>query len=146
MARFTNTAIVLILLAAPLFILHTPSKGWAQTPLTMVEFDSFHFKKLRIEDPGASFEARFLTQLIRNKDAVKGGRFYASKGFTDVWWVDLKGIHNEAQLKFSSKKNPYISPHELEDLKLFARKMKGYMKIWLVKKQTRKPIDMELLN
>ncbi len=95
---------------------------------------------------GASFEGRFIANLIKNKDAVKAGRFFASKGITDVWWVDIKGVHNEAQLKFSSIKNPYISPHELEDLKRFARRMKGYMKIWLVKKQSRKPIVMELLT
>ncbi len=95
---------------------------------------------------GTSFEARFLAQLLRNGDAVKGGRFYASKGITDLWWVDLKGVHNEAQLKFSSKTKPYISPRELEDLQRFARKMKKYMKIWLVKKQSRKPIVMELLS
>jgi len=95
---------------------------------------------------GTSFEARFLANLIKNKDAVKAGRFYASKGITDVWWVDTKGVHNEAQLKFSSKTKPYISPHELEDLKRFARRMKSYMKIWLVKKQSRKPLVMELLN
>ena len=95
---------------------------------------------------GSSFESRFLAQLIRNDDAVKGGRFYASKGITDVWWVDVKGVHNEAQLKFSSIKEPYISPHELEDLKHFSRRMKGLMKIWLIKKQSRKPIVMELLS
>ncbi len=95
---------------------------------------------------GASFEGRFIANLIKNEDAVKAGRFFASKGITDVWWVDIKGVHNEAQLKFSSIKNPYISPHELEDLKRFARRMKGYMKIWLVKKQSRKPIVMELLT
>ncbi len=94
---------------------------------------------------GASFEARFLAQLLRNKDAVKGGRFYASKGICDVWWVDIKGVHNEAQLKFSSIKKPYISPYELEDLKRFARRMKGLMKIWLVKKQSRKKLEMELM-
>ena len=95
---------------------------------------------------GASFESRFIKNLLKNGDSVKGGRFYASKGICDVWWVDINGVHNEAQLKFSSKKKPYISPHELDDLKRFARSMKPYMKIWLVKKQTRKPIDMELLN
>ena len=93
---------------------------------------------------GTAFEARFLANLLQNKDAVKGGRFYASKGITDVWWVDIKGIHNEAQLKFSKHK-PYITPHELEDLNRFARRMKGFMKIWLVKKQSRKPVVMELL-
>ena len=95
---------------------------------------------------GASFEARFIANLIKNEDAVKAGRFFASKGITDVWWVDIKGVHNEAQLKFSSKKKPYISPHELEDLKRFARRMKKYMKIWLVKKQSLKKLEMELLN
>jgi Holliday junction resolvase len=95
---------------------------------------------------GTAYEARFLAGLLRNEDAVKGGRFYASKGITDVWWVDIKGVHNEAQLKFSSKKKPYISPHELEDLKRFARKMKGFMKVWLVKKQSRQKQEMELLS
>jgi len=95
---------------------------------------------------GSSFESRFIANLLRNKDAVKGGRFYASKGITDVWWVDIEGVHNEAQLKFSSIKKPYISPHEMEDLKRFARRMKGYMKIWLVKKQSRKKLEMELVT
>lgn len=95
---------------------------------------------------GASFESRFIANLIKNGDAVKAGRFFASKGITDCWWVDIKGVHNEAQLKFSSINNPYITPHELEDLQRFARRMKKYMKIWLVKKQSRKPIVMELLS
>lgn len=95
---------------------------------------------------GTAYEARFLANLLRNEDAVKGGRFYASKGITDVWWVDVKGVHNEAQLKFSSKKKPYISPHELEDLKRFARRMKSYMKVWLVTKQSRRKQVMELLT
>lgn len=94
---------------------------------------------------GTAYEARFLAGLLRNEDAVKGGRFYASKGITDVWWVDVEGVHNEAQLKFSKKK-PYISPNELEDLKRFARRMKGYMKVWLVTKQSRKKQVMELLS
>ena len=62
---------------------------------------------------GTSFEARFIKNLIKNNDAVKGGRFFASKGITDVWWVDVKGVHNEAQLKFSSIATPRITPHEL---------------------------------
>lgn len=93
---------------------------------------------------GTAFEARFINNLLKNGDAVKAGRFYASKGITDVWWVDIKGVHNEAQLKFS-KKNPYIGPVELESLNHFARKMRGYMKVWLIKKQSRKPVVMELL-
>ncbi len=95
---------------------------------------------------GASFESRFIANLLKNGDSVKGGRFFASKGITDVWWVDIEGVHNEAQLKFSSIKKPYISPHEFEDLQRFARRMKKYMKIWLIKKQSRKPIQMELLS
>jgi len=95
---------------------------------------------------GTAFESRFLANLIRNGDAVKGARFYASKGITDVWWVDIKGVHNEAQLKFSSINKPYISPHEIEDLKRFARQMRGYMKIWLVKKQARKKLEMEIVT
>jgi len=95
---------------------------------------------------GTQFEARFIANLLKNEDAVKAGRFYASKGITDVWWVDIKAVHNEAQLKFSSKQKPQISSRELETLKHFARKMKPYMKVWLIKKQSRKPINMELLN
>ena len=94
---------------------------------------------------GTAFEARFIKNLIENGDAVKAGRFYASKGITDVWWVDIKGVHNEAQLKFSKKK-PYIGNMELQSLKHFARKMRGYMKIWLIKKQSRRPLQMELLT
>jgi len=94
---------------------------------------------------GSSFESRFIANLLRNEDAVKAGRFYASKGITDVWWVDINGVHNEAQLKFSSIKEPYIAPNEMEELKRFARQMKNYMKIWLVKKQSRKKLQMELM-
>lgn len=95
---------------------------------------------------GTSFESRFITNLIKNKDAVKAGRFFASKGVTDVWWVDIQGVHNEAQLKFATKTKPYIHPNELEDLKRFARRMKKYMKVWLVKKQSRQKLEMELLS
>lgn len=92
---------------------------------------------------GASFEARFLVKLIKDGKAVKGGRFYASKGITDIWWVDNQGRHNEAQLKFSSNKEPYISPRELQKLKIFATDMIGKIIVWLVKKQSRKPLTME---
>ena len=92
---------------------------------------------------GSSFEARFLAKLIKDEKAVKGSRFYASKGIMDVWWVSHDGKHNEAQLKFSSKKEPYISPRELEKLKTFATDMNGKIIVWLVKKQSRKPLTME---
>lgn len=94
---------------------------------------------------GAAFEARFIGQLLKKGIAVKAGRFYASKGFTDVWWVDKKGIHNEAQLKYSKIKKPYIAPHELQELKRHAREMDGYMRVWLVKKQAHEPVDMMLV-
>lgn len=92
---------------------------------------------------GASFESRFISNLLKYGDAIKAGRFYASKGVTDVWWVDDKGHHNEAQLKFSSKKIPYISPSEMQKLELFATDMDGKILVWLVKKQSQKPIIME---
>ena len=61
MDRLTKTAVVLILLVAPLFILHTlllPNKRMAQSPPAVVEFDSLHSKKLRIEDREDAFEDR----------------------------------------------------------------------------------------
>ena len=95
---------------------------------------------------GAAFEARFIKMLLDKGHAVKGGRFYASKGITDVWWVDKKGVHNEAQLKYSGSKRPYIASHELQRLKNYAIKMNGYMNVWLVRKQARKLIEMELVT
>jgi len=95
---------------------------------------------------GASFEARFLAKLIKDDKAVKGGRFYASRGVTDIWWADYQGRHNEAQLKFSSIREPYISPDEIEKLKVFATEMTGKIIVWLVMKQFRKPITMERIG
>ncbi len=94
---------------------------------------------------GRNFESRFLKQLLDAKIAVKGGRFFASKGVTDVWWVDKKGIHNEAQLKYSKNK-PYISPHEMQNLKEFAIKFDGKIAVWLIKKQSRKTLEMVLVT
>ena len=92
---------------------------------------------------GASFEARFLAKLIKDDKAIKGGRFYASRGVTDLWWVDNQGRHNEAQLKFSRITKPYISPNELNKLKVFATDTNGKILVWLVKKQSRKSLTME---
>ena len=91
---------------------------------------------------GTAFESRFIANIVKN-GAVKAGRFYSSKGITDVWWVDEKGHHNEAQLKFSSITAPYISPAEIQKLKIFATEMDGKILVWLVKKQSHKPIIME---
>lgn len=95
---------------------------------------------------GASFEARFIDKLLKRGGAVNAGRFYTSKGFTDVWWVDKKGIHHEAQVKYFTFEKPYISPADLVDLKKHAERMSDYMRIWLVKKRAHEPIIMELIS
>ena len=95
---------------------------------------------------GRNFESRFLAELKKRGKSIKGGRFYGSKGITDVWWVSPKGVHHEAQLKYSSKKKPYIAPHEMQNLRVFSREMDGKILVWLVKKQARKLIEMELVT
>ena len=93
---------------------------------------------------GRNFEYNFLKKLEESGKSVKSGRFYASQGPTDVWWVDKSAFHNEAQLKYSRKK-PYISPHEMTSLRKFAESVSPFIKVWIVKKQYRKPIEMELV-
>lgn len=104
---------------------------------------------------GSSFERRFINNLLKDcivldhnttLHAIKSGRFHASKGIADVWWVNEFGKFNEAQLKYSSKRKPYISPAELENLKEYAKKRDGKIIVWLVKKQYRKPISVELIS
>jgi len=95
---------------------------------------------------GASFESRFIAKLLKDGHAVKGGRFYASKGVTDVWWISHNGRHNEAQLKFSSIKEPYMPKEELWELRVFANKFEKQITTWLVKKQARKPQTMEKIT
>lgn len=103
---------------------------------------------------GSSFERRFVNDLLAGRitwkhtplKAIRANRFYASKGICDVYWVDEHGKYHEGQLKYSTKVKPYISPGELETLKKFAKEMEGKIIVWLVKKQYRKPIEMELLN
>ena len=94
---------------------------------------------------GTAFEARFIAKLLKEDKAIKAGRFYASKGITDVWWVSPQGVHHEAQLKFSKNK-PYIHPQELKKLQEFADKVSGMIGVWLITKQSRKPIEMKVLN
>lgn len=86
---------------------------------------------------GASYERRFILDLLKSGQAIRGARFYHSEGPTDVWWVDKEGNHNEAQLKFSKNK-PYISPQELENLQKFAYSIAPQIKVFLVKKSFRK--------
>jgi hypothetical protein len=94
---------------------------------------------------GRNFESRFLADLKKRNKSIKGGRFYGSKGITDVWWVSPKGVHHEAQLKYSRKK-PYIHPQEMQELQKFSKEMNGKILVWLVKKQARKTIEMELVT
>ena len=86
---------------------------------------------------GTNYEVRFISRLIRIGEAVKAGRFYSSKGVTDVWWVDKEGRHHEAQLKFSTYQIPIISKEELWKLREFANKYEKQITTWLVKKQSR---------
>jgi len=86
---------------------------------------------------GKNFEGRFIARLIESGKAVRGGRFYGSKGATDVWWVDRQGTHNEAQLKFSKTK-PYISPRELIELGEFAKSVRPQIFVFLVMKSAGK--------
>jgi len=84
---------------------------------------------------GKNFEGRFILNLIKSGKAIRGGRFYGSKGATDVWWVDRQGTHNEAQLKYSKIK-PYISPQELAELQLFAESLRPQIFVFLVMKKS----------
>lgn len=88
---------------------------------------------------GASFERRFVNDLLKSGSAIKANRFYASKGITDVFWVEKDGRYCEAQLKYTSikDKKAYISPKERETLCEYAAK---YLQItvWIVLKSYRK--------
>lgn len=90
---------------------------------------------------GANFEDRFSRKLIRDGHAIRSGRFYASKGITDIWWVDFKGHYNEAQLKFSTNK-PYISPKEMRRIQSYAKNTDGQILVWIVTQQKRHKPDM----
>ena len=84
---------------------------------------------------GRSYEQRFVNQRLK-RGAVVSKRFYASRGITDVYWVDKEGTYSEAQLKYSSKTTkPYISKQEEEDLRQYARNMP--FPVFLVRKSFR---------
>lgn len=97
-----------------------------------------HYKNAR------DFESKFLAQLQERGHSIKGSRFYGSQGITNVWWVSPQGTHNEAKIRYSSKK-PHIAPHQMQQLREFARKVDGQIVVWLVKKQARKTVEMELV-
>jgi len=86
---------------------------------------------------GNNYENRFLENL-KKQGAKKAWRHYGSLGATDIEWTDKAGQEHEAQLKFSSVKQPKVSREHLELLKEYARQ-KPHKKIWTVCKLSRKP-------
>lgn len=94
---------------------------------------------------GNAFETRFL-QKMKSIGATRIHRHYGSIGITDVEWTDKEGQKHEAQLKFSSKKTPYISQKEAEELYDYAKSKTDGTIVWLVKKQAYKPMNMKRLN
>jgi Holliday junction resolvase len=89
---------------------------------------------------GANYEDRFCRNLLKRNLAVVSKRFYASKGITDVYWVNHDGKYMEAQLKYSKNK-PYISKAERKRLSKYANKMP--FPVFLVMKQARKQEFLE---
>ena len=90
---------------------------------------------------GASFERRFVNELLKSERAIISNRFYASKGVMDVYWVDQDGRYNEAQLKYSKNK-PYISPKEREIICKYAAKY-HQITVWIILKSFRKKTEWE---
>ena len=86
---------------------------------------------------GNNFENRFVARL-KAQGMKKVWRHYGSLGATDVEWTDKDSQEYEAQLKFSSIKQPKLSKAHLELLIEYARQ-RPHKKIWTVCKQTRKP-------
>lgn len=73
---------------------------------------------------GSSYERRFVNDLLKSRRAIKANRFYASRGITDVFWVEQDGRYCEAQLKYTSSKDKkaYISPKERDRIIEYAAK------------------------
>ena len=94
---------------------------------------------------GNAFENRFL-QKMKSIGATKTHRNYGSIGITDVQWTDKECQKHEAQLKFSSKKTPYVTNSECERLYEYAKSKTDGTIVWLVKKQAYKPMIMKRLN
>lgn len=94
---------------------------------------------------GNNYENRFITRM-KKLGAKSAIRHYGSIGITDVEWTDQNGKKHEAQLKFSSRGTPRISKKEMNSLYDYAQKLKGKVKVWLVKKQSYKKEEWFLLN
>ncbi len=95
---------------------------------------------------GYGFEIRYLNQLLESKKAIKGARYYASKGICDVWWVDQNGVMHDDQLKYSRIRCPKISTEEFLRLIQYSIEVEGKIKVSLVSKQSRKPVMVWELN
>lgn len=93
---------------------------------------------------GASFERRFVNELLKTGKAIKANRFYASRGIADVYWLDKNGTYHEAQLKYSHGK-PYISPQEKERIVQYAEKF-PQITVWIILKSYRKDAVWEKIN
>lgn len=71
---------------------------------------------------GRDFEYRWLDKIGKSGKLVRGERFYASKGITDVWYYLTDKSYHEDQCKYTSKSNrkPFISEDEFLDLIQYA--------------------------
>lgn len=93
---------------------------------------------------GFSYEHRFVAKMI--KDGAKSAiRHYGSRGIMDVEWTDSEGFRHEAQLKFSSKKQPKVSKKERLRIEEYAAKKQG-VKVWIVCKMVYKAEIWEAVN
>lgn len=91
---------------------------------------------------GSDYERRFCKDIIKD-GAVISKRFYASRGITDVYWVNKDTTYEEAQLKYSSKE-ARIGKVELKRLKAYAQL--NPFPVHLVMKTRRQPARWERLN
>ena len=91
---------------------------------------------------GASFERRFVNDLLKSGRAIKENRFFASRGIMDIFWVEQDGRYCEAQLKFSSKSKAYISPKERDTVCEYAAKY-NQITCYIVLKSYRQDAEWE---
>ena len=93
---------------------------------------------------GFSYEHRFVAKRLK-EGAKTAVRHYGSRGIMDVEWTDQLGFKNEAQLKFSSKKQPKVGGKERERIKQYAVKKVG-VKVWIICKKSHGDEIWEQIN
>lgn len=93
---------------------------------------------------GATYERRFVNDLLKSGRAIKANRFFASRGVTDVYWVEQDGRYCEAQLKYTSSrdKKAYISPKERDTICEYAAKY-HQITVYIILKSWRKEAEWE---